>query len=487
MRLKTLGFAALTATLAACGGGGGGSTPVAVTPTPVTCTAPAVLTNGVCVTPAPTVSVQLTKSKTAVGSPVTLSWTSTNASSCVGMDALSGTKAINNSEVITPSKGGQYTYTISCDGAGGTVKQSVPLVVPMQLYKSSYENKMAAGNVLGPQILPVPVYNTPYAFADFLQNGTYTMVVSILEYDLNKPISQASNGHIHFYQHISGKWSDITSILLSDNTGCIHPRKAMVADLNGDGKPDVVFACHGYDNSPSLGLPPPGEQQRVLLSQVDGTYKNVLLPITAYAHGGSVADVSGNGYADIIYTDTSIRKEPFYLVNNQNGTFTENANRTPQATKKFTCFTAATCEYSIYSMDFVDFNADGKYDLWIGGSIHPADSNGFNNSINAAIFYNTGNNIFTNVNPTKLPTSFTSGASLDVIFIAGKVIMLNTLDYSGVSIDVVNITDMTLTTPYTHTGGYANTTWMTWIPWINIFNGNIVASDAIFQLSVPLQ
>lgn len=42
--------------LSACGGGGGGvSTPVAVTP-PVTCIAPQVLTNGACVTPAPTVT-----------------------------------------------------------------------------------------------------------------------------------------------------------------------------------------------------------------------------------------------------------------------------------------------------------------------------------------------------------------------------------------------------------------------------------------------
>ncbi len=95
----------------------------------------------VAVPSAPTVSVLLSKPKTTVGSPVTLSWSSTNATSCVGMDGLSGTKAINNSEVITPSKGGQFTYTVSCDGADGTVKQSVALVVPMPVFKTSYENK----------------------------------------------------------------------------------------------------------------------------------------------------------------------------------------------------------------------------------------------------------------------------------------------------------------------------------------------------------
>jgi uncharacterized protein YkwD len=56
--------------LSACGGGsGGGSTPAAVTP-PVTCIAPQVLTNGVCVTPPP--SVTPAKLQTSVPTPTYL-------------------------------------------------------------------------------------------------------------------------------------------------------------------------------------------------------------------------------------------------------------------------------------------------------------------------------------------------------------------------------------------------------------------------------
>ena len=61
--MKRLLIIATTVLLAACGGGGGGSTaPVAVTPTPtpVTCTAPQVLTNGACVTPTYTVGGTVT-------------------------------------------------------------------------------------------------------------------------------------------------------------------------------------------------------------------------------------------------------------------------------------------------------------------------------------------------------------------------------------------------------------------------------------------
>ncbi len=351
---------------------------------------------------------------------------------------------------------------------------------PIPVLRSSYENKMAAGKVLGPQNMPQRWYGNARAYADFLQNGTYTAVVNTLEYNVALPISNAVAGHIYFLKQVNGQWIDITIQLLTDNTGCIHPRKAMVADLNGDGKPDVVFACHGYDAPPF-----PGEQQRVLLSQADGKYKNVLLPITAYAHGGSVADVNGNGYADIIYTDTSIRKQPFYLINNHNESYAEDASRMPQSTNKFTCFTNSTCEWSIYSLEFVDFNTDGKYDMWIGGSVHPTDANGFNNSINSELFYNPGNNIFTNVGPIVLPTSLNNGGAMDMIYNAGKLatVYINNSANGGVSIDFVNLNNMALSTPYTHTGSYYGG--INWIDWVVLVNGNIVPMDASIVVSVP--
>jgi len=457
--LGTFAVAIFTSVLTACGGGGDTSPQTAKQSPPI-------------------VNITLSKTKANVGTSVTLTWSSSGAISCVGSESMTaGTQLLSGSTTITPNVGGQFNYTISCAGAGGTANNSVLLRVPMPVFKSSYENKMAAGKILGPQKYTGA---NATAYADFLQDGSYSMVTMTLEYDAAKSISQASTGHIHFFQNTNGTWTDITSKLITDTTGCIHPRKAMVADINGDGKPDVVFACHGYDAPPYSG-----EKQRVLLSQTDGTYKNALLPITAYAHGGSVADFDGNGYADIIYTDTSIRMEPFYLLNNKDGTFTEDSVCIPKSLQKFTCFTNSKCGRPIYSMEFIDFNNDGKYDIWVGGSIHAADANGFFNNISSEIFYNPGNSVFSTVNPIVLPTSLVTGVALDVLIEAGKIAILNTLDYAGASIDIIDIIANTLTTPYTHSGVYSNGS--SWFDWIIFFNGNIVPANSEYKVTVPIR
>lgn len=55
------------------------------------------------------------------GGTSTLSWTTTDATSCVASDAWSGTKAVNGSETVTlPSNPGSYTYTLACSGPGGS-------------------------------------------------------------------------------------------------------------------------------------------------------------------------------------------------------------------------------------------------------------------------------------------------------------------------------------------------------------------------------
>lgn len=438
-------FAAIifTSLLVACGGGGNSSAPVISTPVP-------------------TVSVSLSQPKATVGSSVTLTWSSTNATSCVGLDSMTaGAQATSGSKTISPTVGGQFTYTISCDGAGGTAKNSALLIVPIPVLRSSYENKMAAGKALGPQRLD----GGAIAYADFFQDGSYSAVTMTLEYDAGKPIGQALPGHIHFFQRVNGSWTDMTSKLLSSTTGCIHARKAMVADINGDGKPDVVFACHGYDSSPY-----PGEEQHVLLSQVDGTYKNVTLPIAAYAHGGSVADVSGNGYADVIYTDTSIRRQPFYLVNNKDGTFTEDSTRIPQSLKQL----------GIYSLEFIKFSNVNKYDMWVGGVYDLSDPG----AITPTVYYNDGSNGFNDTQKRVIVPQTNKIVTLDIISESGKLYTLYETDnYKGTSIDKFDMTTGTSQLIYSHTGNYPNST-ASWIVWIILFNGNIVSSDSITSMSV---
>ena len=87
--------------ISACGGGGGGSSP-----------APA---------PAPqNISVSLTSSADSaeVNSSITLTWSSTLATSCSASGAWSGSKGTSGSESITIGVGGSNTFSLSCSATG---------------------------------------------------------------------------------------------------------------------------------------------------------------------------------------------------------------------------------------------------------------------------------------------------------------------------------------------------------------------------------
>jgi hypothetical protein len=79
--------------------------------------------------PPPTPTVTLTASPTSIhsGGASTLTWSSTNADSCTASDAWSGAEAVGGSQTVSPSS--TATYTLSCEGSGGTVKASATIAV----------------------------------------------------------------------------------------------------------------------------------------------------------------------------------------------------------------------------------------------------------------------------------------------------------------------------------------------------------------------
>jgi hypothetical protein len=74
--------------------------------------------------PAPTVSLTASSSSVTSGTSSTLSWTTTNATSCVAMDGWSGTKTTSGSQSVTVMTG-TTTYTLRCTGTGGSTDDSV--------------------------------------------------------------------------------------------------------------------------------------------------------------------------------------------------------------------------------------------------------------------------------------------------------------------------------------------------------------------------
>lgn len=82
------------------------------------------------VTAAPAPSINLSANPTSVvtGSPSTLTWTSTNATSCTASNGWSGTKATSGSQ-STGNLSATTNFTLHCTGPGGTTNRSVSVTV----------------------------------------------------------------------------------------------------------------------------------------------------------------------------------------------------------------------------------------------------------------------------------------------------------------------------------------------------------------------
>lgn len=309
-----------------------------------------------------------------------------------------------------------------------------------------------------------------------------SMVTSSLIYNNQDPSTANKFGSIQLWKKINGAWVDNTSTLLSETTGCLHPRKAIVADFNADGKPDVFFACHGFD-----GAPFSGEKQHMLLSQKDGTYKNVTLPLNCYCHGASAADINGDGFPDIVVADSSVAFTPYVLINNKDGTFSQDLTRLP-----------ASLKYrQIYSAELIDFEKTGKYDLWLAGN----EPNASNPPMDPqymqlpTIYKNDGSGSYISTTPLVLPGDPGHGIALDINFVNNNVYLVRTsiydqsTMYNAVAIQKIDYKSLASTTIYTHAGAYPSNPYTGssgWIDWIIPYQGSIVSMNAAYGVRGPV-
>ena len=88
--------------IASCGGGGGGGS----TPEPPV--------------PGASITLSISDDQIYLGNTVTLTWSTSNASSCTASGSWSGSKALSGSETITPDSEGQKSYTLTCSNSAGT-------------------------------------------------------------------------------------------------------------------------------------------------------------------------------------------------------------------------------------------------------------------------------------------------------------------------------------------------------------------------------
>lgn len=158
---------------------------------------------------------------------------------------------------------------------------------------------------------------------------------------------------------------------VSYDSGMLWPDAIVIADVNGDGKPDIVFT---NGNSPGL--------VGVMLGNGDGTFK----PVVTYDSGGdcaysvAVADLNGDGKPDVVAANlaptgsgcnTNQHGEIGILLGNGDGTFQPVV--TYDSGGKFANAVAVG-----------DLNGDGKPDLVVGNA----------NSLGFAVLWGNGNGTF---------------------------------------------------------------------------------------------
>src|SRR5262249_2144872 len=81
-------------------------------------------------TPAPTVSLGISAKSIRASQDATLTWSSSNTSTCQASGAWTGPQSTNGSIGVSQASPGTYTYTLSCSsGASAAVTESVTLTV----------------------------------------------------------------------------------------------------------------------------------------------------------------------------------------------------------------------------------------------------------------------------------------------------------------------------------------------------------------------
>lgn len=267
----------------------------------------------------------------------------------------------------------------------------VPSPPPVSTFsQSSYANYKQVA--LSPQVLP-PGDNTVRAYGDFARNGRQDLFRAVLTYNVALPIAQATQSRFEFYAKQPDGSFILNTTLMPQTNGCLHPRKAIVADFNNDGRPDVFVACHGYDAPPF-----PGEKNKIALSQPNGTYAVTDASAdVGFNHGASAADLNGDGKIDVVVVNNFDPDRAYTLLNDGTGHFTrEVPSRLPAVIRN---------SGNYFSVELVDVNEDGKLDLLIAG--HEFDA------APTSVFLNPGTNNFATASRVVVPPVANEGVVLD--------------------------------------------------------------------------
>jgi hypothetical protein len=147
-------------------------------------------------TPAPTVALSASPTSLTAGQSATLTWNSTNATSCTASGAWSGTQPTSGS-TSTGALNTNSTYSLTCTGPGGSGSASVTIAV-------------ASGSILPPappSTYTVPtgaeIVSTSAQFIAALGKAQHDIVLADGIYDNSGTFSNSNSNRI-YAQHLGG-------------------------------------------------------------------------------------------------------------------------------------------------------------------------------------------------------------------------------------------------------------------------------------------
>lgn len=266
---------------------------------------------------------------------------------------------------------------------------------------TSHENFKAVG--LTPAEIPLPFdYSWGFtdvvarSYGDFYGRGQVDLFTARIAYDYRVGYEAARTvvAEYQFWKRSGTTYVRDNSVLLAGGaTPCLHPRKAITADFNLDGRPDIFLACHGFDKEPY-----PKERNQVILSQPDGRYRaEIAAPDVGFWHGAAAADLNDDGYPDIVAVDVFSQEKALVFLNNRDGTFTrETARRLPTVTGR-----------NYFTVDLLDVNEDGQVDLFLAG-------HEFEGGV-TSVWLNPGTGNFTTASELPLPRVPGNEVVVDVV------------------------------------------------------------------------
>ena len=339
--MKNLIILTLSFIISSCGGGGGGGGEATPPPPPP---------------PAPTASISIEPDSAYLYEEVSVTWSSTNATTCSASGDWAGSKSTSGTESLSFDSVGEKTLTIECTGSGGSATSSATVSIsnkplgtgrytrvdgrdifvdkgtnnlfhlglnPRYLTKkhSGYTYSGGEGAVFGPGFWGDALMSCRSADLNGDDHPDAVIGTTLLfsggddatQYDVNNPEIRE---RVHFLiNNGDGSFSDGKDLLPGTDFHRITAYKEIhVGDLNGDGLDDIAT------ESNSAGGIVRGEGILLLVSQPDGTYKDetskidfdrVDIPRDGYiqenvlsANGGAIFffDLNGDGHKDLFNT-----------------------------------------------------------------------------------------------------------------------------------------------------------------------------------------